>query len=183
MNQTKLDNAKRGLSSIAKKVYDALPLNSHWTATQVAQEMHRLGTCGRPDLHIIRGCINTLIESGLAIENEQNRFCRLPVREKCVAPPNVVPIHPTTPPEPPIMRPIALAEKPPAPAIEKLKPVSLLDVMSSVAKRAAALAGELNCLALDIESAALDAAVQLEVTEQDLVKYRQLQSLLKGMGA
>lgn len=66
MNQARLSSLLEGLSGIALKVYEAVPIAETWTKKQIAAELMRTGV--RTDLRIIEGCLASLVDRKLIRE-------------------------------------------------------------------------------------------------------------------
>ena len=162
MNQSKFEQAHRGLSAIAKKVFDSVPKSEAWNAPAISADMRRLGS-GGADSRVVLGCLNTLIEAGLVNEVTKGTFQRIEIREKT----KPIVITPTESPQMSIR-----AIQPVAQPIQSATPI---DRLSKFAIR-------LRELANDMETAALDLAEQAEKNDAETAKMRQLQQLLKSLG-
>ena len=69
-------------SSIAKKVYNCVPLTEGWDYNQIYGEMRRTGS--QIDQRILRGCLASLLDDGL-IKSSGEKFQRIQVGGKQVA--------------------------------------------------------------------------------------------------
>ena len=163
MNLAKFESVHRGLSVQARNVYEALPLSEPWNPTQIMKELHRTNA-SMSDAHSVRGCINSLIDSGLAVEPVRGSFKRIEIREKKIdKPPALVAVKNSKEEE---MK-VAIYEIP-----EKASPI---DRLSGLAQR-------LRELATDMDDAAIDLAEQAQKNDAETIKMRQLQALLKSLG-
>lgn len=158
MNNARQKAIEDSLTGIARKVYEATPLNEQWSAQQICTELFRTGH--RTDLHTVSGCLNSLIASGLIREATRNGFTR---------------VAPKPQPQ------LAAVQEQPQPASEPSKPADPLSRLASLAEKARALSGDLKTLATEIESAALDVESRIELEHADTAKLRQLQQILKGL--
>lgn len=162
-----------GLSALAQKVYAAVPISEPWSASRIHSEMQRNGGSTK-DLHIVMGCINSLIASGLVSEPERGTFIRSPVKDK--------PTEKQAPQPEPKKEPMTTTAKTTPKAstpIEMIAPIAgalRLEAigMAQQAKRLEEWADSLETKALEIEenNAAGDA---------DTAKLKQLQQLLKSL--
>lgn len=162
MNQAKFDKEHRGLSAIAKKVFDATPLAQAWSVMAIGSEMRRIGSCGIESRTTL-GCLNTLIDAGLVVEVTKGNFKRVEVRTP--EPSKVSPIQQLKEDQPMIANAIEIEKSESTP----------IDRLSSFAMR-------LRALADDMENTALDLADKAEKNEAETAKMRQLQALLKSLG-
>lgn len=168
MNQSRFEAVHRGLTAQAKKVYDSIPCRDGWNPSQVMQDLRRRNI-SMSDMHVVMGCINSLIGAGLIAEPERGLFMRTPIREK--------------PTEKQIQQP-ELIETPkenmmPAPAAKPTRsPVAILSVIAS---RAKAASDTMRKLADDIETAALEIEENIAAGDADTAKLKQLQQLLKSL--
>jgi len=140
-----------GLSSIALKVYHAVPITEAWTAAQINSELRRQGVTKSTD--IVEGCLANLVDNDLVLEKPMGTFRRIEVREpekKQMA---------TTP----ALTVIATSAA----------PVDPLQVLAALSNRVRQLADEIDTIALQVDG--MFAAVA-----KDSEKLRQLQNLLKG---
>lgn len=179
MNHSKFQSIYNGLTSICKKVYAAVPINSPWTPSLVLQEMFRAG-CSQ-DLRMVSGCLNSLVELGLVVEMPRGSFVRVAVK------PPRTPLraaldeaHPTPPatkdPIVPVTLPLAASAQTPP------EPQSAIDKLARLSSRAVDIATALKQLAADIDSAAIEIEDQIAAKGEDAKKLTQLRELLKGIG-
>jgi hypothetical protein len=172
LTEQKADTRLTHLSTIAQKVFAAVPAQEVWSLSYIQSEMSRTGSSGR-NAHIVQGCLNSLIEAGLIIEPARGTYQRAPVRAPKPPSPTTA-TQPTTMAEPTTAKPRSNAT---APAIEKATPIAIL---SRVANNARALAIQMRAIADDIETAALEIEEAFTASAADSQKLRQLQALLKG---
>lgn len=163
VNQSKFEQAHRGLSAIAKKVFDSVPISEAWNTPAISADMRRLGS-GGADSRVVLGCLNTLIEAGIVKEVSKGAFQRIEIREKAE------PVVTNKPMEPSQMSIRAIQ-----PVAQPIQPVTPIDRLSKFAVR-------LRDLANDMETAALELAEQAEKNDAETAKMRQLQQILKSLG-
>jgi hypothetical protein len=162
MSQARFQAMYSGMSTIARKVYDAVPIAAHWNPGQVVGELSRTGS--NIEYRTVAGCLSSLIDAGLVQEPVKGYFCREPVREK-LPPPKKDPMKPTAP----------------APAVTPAAPTSPLDRLGALSVRVAGMAQSLKELASDIGDAAIDIEAQIETSQADMHKLKQLQAILKSL--
>ena len=101
MNEARFSSIHRGLSSVAQKVYAAVPIADEWAIEAVRRELTRKGHT--IDLHTIRGCMSSLVDSGLVTEPSRGQFSRVAIKEAYKAPAEPKPIKEAKQPEKPAM--------------------------------------------------------------------------------
>lgn len=80
MKQHKFNAIYNGLSSIQKKVYEAVPISEAWSCTQILDELKRVGHQSERG-HIL-WCLSQMTTKGLIKEPRQGMFIRVPVDGK-----------------------------------------------------------------------------------------------------
>lgn len=155
MTPKQLQSRLDGQSSIAKKVYQFIPIADSWTHQQIASEMVRV-TGAHTDHRIMQGCINTLKDSGLVKEPQRGKFQRTEIKTKEEAPKKEDLV---------IQKPTAKAPQKKQSAIEILSEIS--EDMRNVAKK--------------LDDAALRIAEQDESNAENLKKLEALQGILRSM--
>lgn len=169
MSQARYDACLARMTSVAQKVFAAVPKQEAWTSRQVATELGRLQIS--VDFAVIGGCLDTLAKSGLIKEGPAGKFCRTPYRE-----PN---------PEAAITEPVQQEKTPVTPTTATHKPAPAaqtpIDKLGALAARLAELSKAIKETAAAIGDAAVEAQMQMEASTADAAKLKQLQSLLKGM--
>jgi hypothetical protein len=175
MSQARFNSVYSGLTAIAKKVYEAVPIAETWSIPQIIGELERTGF--RHEYRSVAGCLATLLNAGLVQETSKGKFCREPIREKTIAPKE----------EAMKAAPVPAVAVSPAPAVRAAVAVpapqkSPIDRLGELAARVAAMAGSLKELASDISDAAIDVEAQVEQNEAAMAKVKQLQSILKSLG-
>ena len=181
MNQVKFKTTYKSLTSIAKKVFDAIPITLPATSYAISTEMRRQGV-GSPDFSIVKGCLNSLVEVGLIREVSKDHFCRVEVR--CSSGPVTIITAPDTPKEKMKTVPAAVVPAAVVPAAVATAPVGQvdpIDTLAELANSALAIAASMTALAKQIEGAALDISEQGQKNREATQKLKQLQSLLTSI--
>ena len=164
MNESKFDSIYRGLTVQAKKVYGCIPIADSWTPSQIMSELHRRNV-SMSDMHVVMGCVNSLIDSGVVNEVSRGLFRREAIRPKMEFKEQVIqPIETTE----------EVEVKQPAPVTPTPAPVGPLDLLGEFANR-------LRTLADDAERIAMTIAGQAEKNDAETAKVRQFQALLKSL--
>ncbi|VWD12513.1 MULTISPECIES: hypothetical protein [Burkholderia] len=161
MTPAKYQAALSGLSAIAKKVLEMVPIQEAWSRSEIAGHLLRV-TKSSPDTAVIDGCLGRLKDSGLIREASRGRYQRIEVREREV---------------------LKVPEQKSAETIAATEPQEILpiEILSQLAERTRALATQIVILASDIETAALTIEQGNAENAANLEKLRQLQSLLKSL--
>ena len=160
MNEARFSSIHRGLSSVAQKVYAAVPIADEWAIEAVRRELTRKGHT--IDLHTIRGCMSTLVDSGLVAEPSRGQFSRVAIKETYKAPPKAV----------------KEAKQPEKPAMPKQ---GAIDKLTALSARVRTAMSAMKTLADDIDNAALEIESDILKAGEGAQKYKQLQALLKEM--
>ncbi|WP_175681164.1 hypothetical protein [Burkholderia cenocepacia] len=161
MTPAKYTAALSGLSAIARKVLEMVPIQEAWSRSEIAGHLLRV-TKSSPDAAVIDGCLGRLKDSGLIREPSRGRYQRIEVREREVL-------------KVPVQKP---EEACAAPVEQSILPI---EILSKLAERARTVATELVMLASDIETAALTIEQGNAENVANLEKLRQFQSLLKSL--
>ncbi len=167
-----LRSKAQGLTGIAKKVFDAVPLATEWTTGQILSELHRV-TGTRNDHRIVLGCLSTLVEQGLAREPTPGVFTRVALKKQ----PNGDDSRSQQRFDGPVlasttrMLPVVVPH-----CVEAPSHLERIAVLAAEVRSLGALA---NDLAKRIEDIGLELETEMATTRKDSVKYRQLQELLK----
>lgn len=161
MTPAKYTAALSGLSAIARKVLEMVPIQEAWSRSEIAGHLLRV-TKSSPDAAVIDGCLGRLKDSGLIREPSRGRYQRIEVREREV---------------------LKVPEQKPEQAAAATEPQAILpiEILSQLAERTRSFATELVMLASDIETAALTIEQGNAENAANLEKLRQLQSLLKSL--
>ncbi|WP_406805990.1 hypothetical protein [Burkholderia semiarida] len=161
MTPAKYQAALSGLSAIAKKVLEMVPIQEAWSRSEIASHLLRV-TKSSPDAAVIDGCLGRLKDSGLIREPSRGRYQRVEVREREVL-------------KVPVQKPEEAVN---ASVEQSILPI---EILSKLAERARAVATELVMIASDIETAALTIEQGNAENAASLEKLRQFQSILKSL--
>ncbi len=147
---------ERGLTGIARKVFEVVPMQEMWPISQIVSEMARIHQ-SRPDARVVHGCLDSLIGSGL-VRMSQGRYCRTVSFEQ-----QEEPIMANSPPPARV-----LAEDP----ISKLG--RLAESMRELAQQATATADAIDAAAIEVDEAIRNA-------QKGDAQLNQLRALLKNL--
>lgn len=171
MSRARFNSIYSGMTSVSKKVYEAVPMNEAWNTSKIAAELQRCGL--GIDFRIVAGCLNSLCSAGLINEIGKAEFKREGIKTEAAN-------KPTNELETDMGKQYVIKTVAQSAPAKKLAP---LDRLGELAQRAANMANMLKELASDISDAAVDIQSQMETGEEDVKKLRQLQTLLKSIGA
>lgn len=164
MNPKKFEVVYAGLTSVARKVFDATPMSEPWSASRIVAEMARKGS--QQDHRVVLGAMCDLCGRKLVREVSTGMFQRMTTDH---------PTPPETPMPEPTTRTNCTSPKAGAAAAKaaprKRGPMELLADLSAKARQ---FAEELDNAALEIEQ-------EFQNSEAKSAKLQQLQALLKGI--
>jgi len=152
-----------GQSSIAQKVFQFVPINELWTPLQIAQALHR-DTRSNVDMHVLRGCLNCLVDAGIVKTNNSGTYRRVTVS----AQPAAGATESAKPKE------SSVSVEPKTTIVKNDKPASAIDLLSGIAKKMRAMADEIENAALTIEEERAKDAETVNTA-------RQFREFLKGL--
>lgn len=168
----------QGQSSIARKVFDHVPIRESWPPHRIAAAIERT-TRSRLDAKVVDGCLAALIETGLIRQHGSNtgarEYQRTPVSEAKAD-------SPTT----------TIESTPPADGHIGIGPVDApgvadsptpFAVLSSLNERLFQVSQELKDIATGLGDAVLQIEEAREQNARDAKTLRQLQSLLGSLSA
>jgi hypothetical protein len=163
-----------GQSSVARKVFEGVPIQEAWPENAIFDAVRNNNICIAA--HAVRGCLKDMKDVGLVREAPKGHFQRTPVQPplRLSAAP-VQKIKPQPVSEPTVQTPTA-----------KAATVTPLDLLGSVATELTLLASEfgerLRALSLRVEEVALLVEAQREDDAKVIEQANQLKALLKGFG-
>lgn len=166
MNFARYHDTVAGLSAIAQKVLECVPIQTHWTAPQITAELYRLYGSS-PSLHVIEGCLACLIDSKLAQKHGNMYSRKAPPMKK--EPPKLCP-----PPE----------KEPSMPSTQQL-PATTDDKLSvdkqllALCEEAAEMARTMQRFVSKLENVALQVAEQAERHKEETSLLAHLRFFLK----
>jgi hypothetical protein len=173
MTPSKFAQKMQNQTTIAKKVYEAVPIAESWSVKQILSEMFRV-TRSQADHKIVNGCIKSLIDSGLVYEPINGQYQRAQVKEKAIEP-EKIPLKIVK--EKGIEMDVTIKKEP---DIENNS--NPIDVLGKLSSRLLSVNRDIKKIADDIDSAAISVQEQLEESEGKSEKLKQLQQLLKSLG-
>ncbi|MCA0187691.1 MAG: hypothetical protein LCH90_17195, partial [Proteobacteria bacterium] len=137
-----------------------IPMLDEWSAAQIAAESKRKGH--NIDLVTLRGCISSLVCSGIVRELPGGKFSR---------------IHPRPKAAPQVKRKEEdyVTTKPEAARPEPRRPT---EILGQLASRVSQIAADAKKLGADIEAAAIEMEDQMKATSEEIEALRQLRSIL-----
>lgn len=156
MNAARLKQVENGLSGIARKVLEAVPIADQWQAHTIANEIKR-ATGSAPEIKIVNGCLESLKSSGLVREPTRGKWIRVSTKEHSDAE-EVIPAA---------VKVVELRKQQPEQTAREM--------LSQVAIAMMDLAAKVEDVANEIDKAE-------KRNEEKTAKLRQLQELLRGLG-
>lgn len=163
MTPAKQEILMQGQSSIAKKIYECVPIQEAWPTFQIAQALK--ATAGSTaDIRRVQACLSDLVESGLIREPQPRHYQRAEVKEKPKTPELKMQTH----------KPLAQS----AVATQSHSPI---DILGELSVEILGMAEHLKKLARRVEDAALAIEQERENNSESLEKLNQLKTILKGL--
>ncbi len=170
LSKVKFKTKMAGMTAVAQKVYQAVPMQEAWTPMQILGELKRLNLS--IDFRVVGGCLDTLLQTKLIQEPIKGLFVRTLVREgeRCDDPI----IESEEEIEMQInQQGIKLKEAP--------KPFDFMQEMHALSARAMALSNEAKKLSADIEAVAIQADDQLNAHSAEMQKFLAFKALMKDL--
>lgn len=175
MKYHKFIGTYRGLTGVAQRVYDCVPISEAWQPQQIKAELTCQGRGG--EVRIIMGCLNALIDSGLVKEVPKGYFQRIPVDPK---PANTEKTEETEEAEKEEVMTATLQTKLQPKLQTKKDETAPIDKIAKLASRCIELSVMLQKLASDVETVAIEVQNDFAQQGEDAQKLKQLQALLKS---
>ena len=158
MNPDRIRRLEDGLSGVARKVLDAVPISEAWTVHAIAGEMRR-ATGSSYEHRLVVGCLESLKSSGLVREYSRGKFMRVCAKEGS----NVLDMP----------KIIKAAEN----AMHKAsKPMSISEMLGTLSASLLESAGMVDDIIKEFQA-------ERAKHESEIAKLRQLQDLLKGIAS
>jgi len=158
MNPDRIRRLEDGLSGVARKVLDAVPISEAWTVHAIAGEMRR-ATGSSYEHRLVVGCLESLKSSGLVREYSRGKFMRVCAKEGS----NVLDMP----------KIIKAAEN----AMHKAsKPKSISEMLGTLSASLLESASMVDDIIKEFQS-------ERAKHESEIAKLRQLQDLLKGIAS
>lgn len=170
MNQSKMDRTEDSLTSIARKVLDAVPLQESWATAEVIAEMRRKGQ--NPDFRVVAGCLASLCEQRLVREPVQGKFTRVQSKPVLKA---VKEVKAETP--------VAVAtETRNTPETTGTTKPDTLGKIAALSNGLRTLSDALANAAKQLDDVAIEVEERIQSIEADGQQLQQLRMLLKNIG-
>lgn len=155
MTPAKYKVALDSVNTVARKVFDHVPIKDSWPVNRIIAEMVGAGVT-RVDLRTAEGCIARLKDAGLVKETDRGLFQRVTPRER---------------------ETIGLSEVA-EPVTETPTPALVLGDLSAALR---ARAADLNALADQIDTEALRVEERIEAADKRFAKLREFSAFLKDI--
>lgn len=153
MQHDRAQNILSGQTALAKRVFEAVPMQAFWSVQEISTEMTRLGGHNLSKGEIT-GCLRCLVDAGLINETASLTF------RSNVKPPK------------PVLKEVAPVT---APAMKAAKPkLTLMEQLFDVATSLRTAAEQIDALALEVDSTIVEAGKGDE-------RFRQMQATLRGL--
>lgn len=173
MNPARYSEHERNLSGVARRVFEATPITDGWTVSQITTELGRGGS--RIDVRIVSGCLNSMRDQGLVKEAAGGLWTRIAPRVVQAPALRVVePEHTTTTYRSGNSMKTTQQKTEPEQAEPLVSIGTLAHRLRATGKALIEWADELEAVGLAFEE-------RVEKANQDGVRLRQLQALLKGL--
>lgn len=158
MNERKYAMLERNLTSTARKVFGAVPVQAAWTSQAIYGELTRQGV--RLDFAMVEGCLDSLKRDGLVKEVHRGEFQRVEVTRtpECCADDNPCGEPATT-----------------------TRPETMPTPTPDLLTRMAALSTRLREVADEVDELALQAAAEIERAKAGSNRFDKLKELLKDV--
>lgn len=173
MNEARFKAVFNGLSSIAQKVYEAIPAESYYSIKRIHSEVFRLGK--NVDQTMLAGVLNTLVKAGLLLEIDQGMFSKTKITKKVLSKAQEIEYADTKPvPKQDNKKDIAVPAK-------ENKP-NPFDGLREVTLKFMDLAKSINSMAAELDANLAKVEEAIDANKADMEKFKQFQALLKSMG-
>lgn len=165
MSESRQQQMLAGQSALARKVFQIVPIQEHWSVSDIYGAVRAQGTSA--DTRTIRRCLGELKDVGLIREPVNSHFQRAapiqkPQKEKSM-------------PKESVQNVVAI----------KKAEAGALDVLASLSTEVTAMAEDfaqrMKGLAVRIEEVALSVETEREDSAEQLAKLKQLQAILKSL--
>lgn len=170
MKPSKTESLLQGQTSIARKMFEFVPVAEEWTELQIAGEMRRV-TGSAPDLKVTRGCLRDLADSGL-IRRRNDKFRRAHAPEN--------PKQKET--KMPAAKAVTTLQMKPTVKHEQQTALSPIEILGDIAGSIVALRRARRCNGPAGQGERGMIEQGQEANAANLQKLKQLQSLLRSLG-
>jgi hypothetical protein len=170
----------QGQSSVARKVFDHIPIQDSWPAHRIAGEIERT-TRSRLDAKVVAGCLASLVDAGLirqkGVSAKAREYQRLPVPSETTEAPGVLVEAGMA------VRTLEHVSATPDSNQHAENPATPFVVLSTLNDRLFQVSQELKEIATDLGDAVLQIESAREQNARDAETLRQLQTLLGGLSS
>lgn len=170
----------QGQSSVARKVFDHIPIQDSWPAHRIAGEIERT-TRSRLDAKVVSGCLASLVEAGLVRQTgliaKAREYQRVPVSSGTAGALEVLKEAGLK------VRTVEDVSDTPAGNQHTENPATPFVVLSTLNDRLFQVSQELKQIATDLGDAVLQIESAREQNARDAETLRQLQTLLGGLSS
>jgi len=167
MNEARQQQLLAGNTSLAKKVFEFVPIQEPWTVAAINSAIRNVG--GTTTSHYaIRGCLGDMKDQGLIRETSTGHFQRVSVTLK-------LKLHK----EVPVLKEVVVSKKTDLPCVPAIDLLAGLSV--EVVNFANEFSTRLKKLAERIDEVAMDVEAEREQNAEALGKLKTLKSLLQSI--
>lgn len=181
MKESRQRQLLEGQSSVARKVFEGVPIQEAWPENAIFSAVRTAGVTIAS--HAVRGCLLDMKDVGLIKEPVKGQFQREPVHPPLRL--REIQAKAAMPQTTNQTKPIAIEPTMPTTTTKKTE-VTPFDLLGSVVTELTLLASEfserLRALSLRVEEVALSVEAQREDDAKIIAKANQLKDLLKGFG-
>lgn len=172
MTPAKQETLLQGQSSIARKIYECVPIQEAWPTHQIAQAL-KTTTGATADMRRLQACLSDLADAGLIREPQRRSFQRVEVKDK----PKTPELKMTA--SQPLTASTAAPVAPKASALDRI--AGLAGELSDIADHLRQRLLRVTKIAKELEDVALAVEQERESSNESLAKLSQLKDLLKGL--
>ena len=172
MTPAKKEALLQGQTSIARKIYECVPIQEAWPTHQIAQALK--ATAGATtDMRRVQACLSDLADAGLIREPQRRSFQRVEVKDKPKTPELKMPANQ------PLTTSTATPVEPKSNALDRI--AGLAGELSDIADHLRQRLMRVTKIAKELEDVALAVEQERESSNESLAKLSQLKDLLKGL--
>lgn len=175
MTPAKQEILMQGQTSIARKIYECVPIQEAWQTFQIAHAL-KAATGTSADLRRVQACLSDLADAGLIREPQKRHFQRVEVKEKPKTQELKMPAEPSLNA---IAAATAATAEPKASALDRI--AGLAGELSDIADHLRQRLLRVTKIAKELEDVALAVEQERESSSESMAKLSQLKDLLKGL--
>jgi hypothetical protein len=170
MTPAKLKRILNEQTSVAKKVYSAVPITEAWDSHQIAAELRRKQH--NLEFRRVQGCLSSMGKAGLIKESPKGYFAAISANTHPVLTKEEHDVQDDIDNQPKVTKPMTI------PSTTKRDPMMIISDMSSQMIK---LADQLMNLSEEFDKAAEELQAAFAASEEGAAKMKQLQALLKAL--